>query len=843
MHLNELLSQLQGVKQTGNQYVARCPVPTHGKGNGDKNQSLSIGLKSNNILLKCHAGCSTESIVSALGIEIKDLFDEEKTNGSNTKPKRDIIAVYDYKDLNGCIVHSTIRYDPKGFSQRRPDLENSDKFIWKDVFKGITSIIYNLGAVTTAIKEKQPILVVEGEKDCDNLAKYGFVATTCPMGAGSWKNHHSVFLTNGSIYIISDNDEVGYKHSTDVANSLVGKAEKIFLIDLRSVLTDMPTGGDVSDFIEAMPNEKKASAIAELLENATPFTQDKKEPSEKKSKENKQDGKVSQSEQLLILLESMNIKFFHDEIKELYAAVPVDRHIEIRAINSQIFEIWLNGLFYKEVGKPISKDAVKQAFAVISAKALYDNPDPVKLSTRVAGSDNAFWYDLTSKDWQVLKITKDGWGIADNPPILFTRYRHQKRQIVPISGGDINKILNYVNLGGNETLFLCWLVSCFVPDIPHAMPVIYGEKGAAKSTTSSLLKNLIDPSALDTLTLQNDQRSLAVNLLQHWFLPFDNVSYVNEEISDTLCRAITGGSILQRKLHTNFDEAILTFQRCLAINGINNVATRSDLLDRAILLELVRIADVNRRELAEIQANFEADQPSILGGIFDTLSKAMSIYPTVKLQCLPRMADFAKWGYAIGEALGVGLGQVFIDEYSANRIQQNEEIINNDPVLTLVVEFMRGKNEWYGLHSELYKKLEEIAEDFTINTRDKYFPKDATRLSMKLRGNKSNLENAGIAYIPPNADTRKNDGRYLSLKRINTASPELQRHETAERVALNGDTKNDAKYKVNNSDTIASHQQSLFSEGYDANKTGDAKKLALKENWDSVLKDELPDGW
>jgi len=171
----------------------------------------------------------------------------------------------------------------------------------------------------------------------------------------------------------------------------------------------------------------------------------------------------------------------------------------------------------------------------------------------------------------------------------------------------------------------------------------------------------------------------------------------------------------------------------------------------------------------------------------------MTIYPTVKLQSLPRMADFAKWGYAIGEALGVGLGQVFIDEYSANRIQQNEEIINNDPVLTLVVEFMRGRNEWYGLHSELYKKLEEIAEDFTINTRDKYFPKDATRLSMKLRGNKSNLENAGIAYIPPNADTRKNDGRYLSLKRINTASPELQRHETAERVALDSDTGNDAE--------------------------------------------------
>ena len=165
MQLNELLSLLQGVKQNGNQYVARCPVSTHGKGNGNKNQSLSVGLKDNNILLKCHADCSTESIVSALGIELKDLFSDEKNmhnNGSNAKPKRDIIAIYDYKDLNGRIIHSTVRYNPKGFSQRRPDPQNPGKFIWKDVFKGIASTIYNLGAVTTAIKEKQPILIVEG---------------------------------------------------------------------------------------------------------------------------------------------------------------------------------------------------------------------------------------------------------------------------------------------------------------------------------------------------------------------------------------------------------------------------------------------------------------------------------------------------------------------------------------------------------------------------------------------------------------------------------------------------------------------------------------------------------
>jgi 5S rRNA maturation endonuclease (ribonuclease M5) len=616
--------------------------------------------------MKCFAGCSNEDIMGALGFEMKDLFVEEShtTNysGNNSKHKREITAVYDYKDLDGNIIHSTIRYSPKGFSQRRPDQDSPGNYIWKEVFKGITPILYNLHAVNTAIKEKQPVLVVEGEKDCDNLAKLGFVATTCPMGAGKWHKHYSTMLKGGTVYIIADNDEIGNNHSINVAKSLIGESISVYLVGMP----ELSESGDISDFIAKTPTEEIKTVIEGLLAAAVPFTME--EEQEETAVGNGSTGKITPAEQLLNMIDAMGVKFFHDEIKELYAAIPVNNHMEVLSISSRDFELWLNGQFYKETRKPISKDGIKQVLAVTSAKALYDNPQPKRLSTRTAEHDGAFWYDLTNADWQAVKISQDGWEIVDNPPILFARYRHQIQQTTPTTSGNIRKILDYVNISGNDTLFLCWLVSCFVPHIPHAMPVLYGEKGAAKSTTSSLLKNLIDPSALDTLTLPNDQRTLAVNLQSHWFLPFDNVSYINEDISDTLCRAITGGGIQQRKLHTNTEDTIFTFQRCLAINGINNVATRSDLLDRAILIELVRIPDASRRELAEIQTNFEADKPSILGGIFDTLAKAITIQPTVKLQNLPRMADFAKWGYAIAEALEQGLGQVFLDEYESNRL-------------------------------------------------------------------------------------------------------------------------------------------------------------------------------
>ena len=315
-------------------------------------------------------------------------------------------------------------------------------------------------------------------------------------------------------------------------------------------------------------------------------------------------------------------------------------------------------------------------------------------------------------------------------------------------------------------MFLCWLVCCFVPNIPHAMPIFFGEKGAAKTTACTLMKKLIDPSALETLTMQRSSRSMAVNLQQHWFLPFDNISHISEEVSDTLCRAITGGGIQQRKLFTDADDYIFTFQKCLALNGINNVANRPDLLDRAILIELCRIKESDRKELSKLIADFEKDLPFILGGIFDILSKAMSIYPTVKLEKLPRMADFARWGYAVGEALG-GLGNKFLDEYNTNQGKRNIEILNTDTVATLVIAFMKDKTKWAGLISELYNHLATIAPQYGINSKGKEFPTAPNVLSRRLNGLKSNLQETGISF----KTMSKMQGREIVL--TNEKTPQL----------------------------------------------------------------------
>ena len=470
----------------------------------------------------------------------------------------------------------------------------------------------------------------------------------------------------------------------------------------------------------------------------------------------------TQAQLLLSIAESIGAEYFRSDTGDLFAAIPVNEHREISALDSKGFSTWIQRLYYKKVNRPVGSEAVKQALAVLMAKAQYDCETPVTLHTRVAGDSREIWYDLSNEKWQTVRITPEKWEIVDNPPLMFRRYKHQKAQITPIPGGDVRKILNHVNLKGNEVLFLCWLISCFVPSIPHAMPIFYGEKGAAKSTACEFTKAVIDPSTLETLTLQNDPRTLVVNFQQHWYLAFDNVSYINADTSDALCRAITGGGIQQRKLHTNEEDVIFSFRRCLAVNGINNAATRPDLLDRSILLELQRLSESERRELSEIKAAFEADLPAILGGIFDTLSKAMVFMPFIVLDKLPRMADFTKWGYAIGEALGKGLGQNFLSEYADNRQTQNDEAIANDTTATLIVELMRKMNEqkqekWEDSVAKLLAELKQTAWENEIVINNKKFPQDPTRLSKKIRAIRSNLEAVGIniKFLPRTKEAQK----------------------------------------------------------------------------------------
>ncbi len=74
--IGNLLNRLEKVKGTKGRWTACCPA------HGDKSPSLAIRqLDDGRILLKCFAGCSAYEVVSAVGMDMQDLFPSETKLG------------------------------------------------------------------------------------------------------------------------------------------------------------------------------------------------------------------------------------------------------------------------------------------------------------------------------------------------------------------------------------------------------------------------------------------------------------------------------------------------------------------------------------------------------------------------------------------------------------------------------------------------------------------------------------------------------------------------------------------------------------------------------------------
>jgi hypothetical protein len=188
------------------------------------------------------------------------------------------------------------------------------------------------------------------------------------------------------------------------------------------------------------------------------------------------------------------------------------------------------------------------------------------------------------------------------------------------------------------------------------------------------------------------------------------------------------------------------------------------LLDRSLLFELNRIEPENRKEESVFWREFEEALPEIMGGLFDTLSRAMAIYPTLDLKDLPRMADFARWGCAVAEALGIGRDK-FLEYYKENIAAPNQEAINANPIATAIVAFMDTipENKKELTMSDLYHELGQVALSEHIDTSpgNKAWPKAPAALSRRPKLLMSNLLDVGISVKIYTATSGKNKNRSI----------------------------------------------------------------------------------
>ena len=106
----------------------------------------------------------------------------------------------------------------------------------------------------------------------------------------------------------------------------------------------------------------------------------------------------------------------------------------------------------------------------------------------------------------------------------------------------------------------------------------------------------------------------------------------------------TGGGFTTRELYSDEDESLLDAQRPVIVNGVEELATRSDLLDRSLLVQLPTILPGNRLAEHNFWAASEQARPRILGALYDAVAGALANVGRPSSNGLPRMADFAPLG-------------------------------------------------------------------------------------------------------------------------------------------------------------------------------------------------------
>ena len=446
-----------------------------------------------------------------------------------------------------------------------------------------------------------------------------------------------------------------------------------------------------------------------------------------------------------------------------------------RLKSNKVKEI-LSRMMHTATDRVAGTDTLKSVVTLLSGYA-QDQPR-VKLYNRMGlQPDGSWWLDMTDDSGRAIKIINEGWSIVEEPPIMFKRYSHQLPLSEPKPGGSVLDILDFTNFVGSdekgefegldEQLLYITLgvLEALIPEIPHVILHVYGGPGTVKTTSLMVIIAIFDNSIVvkGLLNMHRDTNKLGQVLDHHYISYFDNVSYIDEDQSDLLCRASTGAAISNRLLYSDDDDFLRQFMRCVGLNGINVVAHKLDLLDRMVLLETKKVTKIDRKEDKVIMGMIYDRAPMILYDALDVLVKARKIMKdgVVIEGGLSRMADAEKWGVALTEALGIE-GEKFLVAYRNNILTHEAESVKSSVVGELLISLLERRlppwrkdiNGWVKPQvvdvsftpSELFIDLKELATGAGINVKND-FPPDSTRMSGEINEFASNLHAVGFRLI------------------------------------------------------------------------------------------------
>jgi hypothetical protein len=405
-------------------------------------------------------------------------------------------------------------------------------------------------------------------------------------------------------------------------------------------------------------------------------------------------------------------------------------------------------LSYEHIGEVPAGSILSDVARVWAVKGRACDPEDVLLRVGYSSDQSLMVYDLGRSDHLAVVIEPGAWSVvSDLASTVFRRSAVTKPQVLPQTAStpeDLNRMTRVLNLSDTAWQILrSLMVVSLIPDVPKPVGVLTGEAGSGKTDGTRFVLQVLDPQAAELQPPPKNMRDLLVSADASMVLAFDNLSAIDQDLSDAMCRLATGAGVRNRSLYTDRDLAVFDQMRAVLINGIDLGHLRGDLVDRAVPIGLLRISQQDRMTEQAIQARFGELLPQILGGLFATIAEAWARLPYIELEFMPRMADAAMWFAAVDEVFqDLGVESRSLELLSNSKQSLYEAIVESDELAMATVSFMERQpgDTWSGKASDLRRHL-------ASGTDAAWMPSTAALLGTKLRSSATALREAEILDI------------------------------------------------------------------------------------------------
>lgn len=432
-----------------------------------------------------------------------------------------------------------------------------------------------------------------------------------------------------------------------------------------------------------------------------------------------------------------SLKLFRDGDGTAYARTGPRR---VHRIDSLEFEDWLRRIAYASGVTP-SQEQIGLVVSMARAHA-YENVEDVHL--RVAKVGGEVFIDLCDASDRIAVLSAGGARIIEGDeecPIVFRRSRQLP---IRVADGTLEDIRAMVNMDDDQfTIFMACAVKMFFPDTPSPIVNLTGEYGSAKTSTTRVLRTLIDPvTAMVAKPPKNDD-DLLIRSWHNYALTLENVSDLTP-LSDTLCGICTGTGFEVRQLFTNGDLFSIWVRRPVIVNGIDPSKYAADLISRMVEIELVK---PERRMLeSEFEAALSESAPRMFGAVAALVVEVLKVLPEIDPHEFAdniRLAEFGAVGEAVARVMGKEPGW-FVDKMIEAQDDAQSEAADDSMTMQTVEamqEAVARHGKFFDTPQVLLDELRKVAEarDWSILR----LPQTAATLGRELNQLKPALRKRG----------------------------------------------------------------------------------------------------